>query len=76
MTSEEPRTESYRLRVRGHLDDHWAASCADFVLARHSDGSTTLTGPVTDQAELHGILARIRDLGLTLLSLEKVAGDA
>jgi hypothetical protein len=59
--------EGYVLRVRGHLDPHWSASLGGLVLAHDPDGTTTLTGAVADQAELHGILTRIRDLGLTLL---------
>ena len=60
---------AYELRVAGHLDDHWSPLLGDLTLTRHPDGTTTLTGPVTDQAHLHGVLARVRDLGATLLSL-------
>ena len=60
----------YRLRVRGHLDDHWSAWFADLALVRHDDGTTSLSGRVADQAELHGMLAKIRDLGVTLLTVE------
>ncbi len=67
MTS--PAT-SYELRVAGHLDDHWATWLGDVTLARHEDGTTTLTCRVADQAHLHGVLAAIRDLGATLLSLQ------
>jgi len=64
---------AYELRVAGHLDDHWSPLLGDLTLTRHPDGTTTLTGPVTDQARLHGVLARVRDLGATLLSLRPVA---
>jgi hypothetical protein len=57
------------IRVGGHLDDHWATSLGDLVLVRLDDGSTSLTGRVVDQAQLHGVLAGIRDLGVPLLSL-------
>ena len=60
---------AYVLRVTGHLDPHWAASFGGLTLTRHDDGTTTLSGAVADQAELHGILTRIRDLGVTLLSV-------
>jgi len=60
---------TYELRVAGHLDDHWSAMLGDLALTRCPDGTTALTGPVTDQAQLHGVLARVRDLGVTLLSL-------
>ena len=57
------------LRVSGHLDPHWSAWFAGLTLAHDADGTTTLTGAVADQAELHGILSRIRDLGVTLISV-------
>ncbi len=59
----------YVLRVSGHLDPHWAPSLGGLALAHDVDGTTTLTGAVADQAELHGILTRIRDLGVTLISV-------
>lgn len=59
----------YVLRVSGHLDPHWSAWFVGMALAHEADGTTTLTGAVADQAELHGILTRIRDLGVTLISL-------
>jgi hypothetical protein len=58
---------AYVIRVGGHLDPHWGGSFGSLVLAHDPDGTTTLTGAVTDQAELHGILTRIRDLGVTLI---------
>lgn len=60
--------QTYEFRVAGHLDDHWSASLG-LPIACHDDGTSTLTGPVADQAQLHGILARLRDIGATLLSL-------
>jgi hypothetical protein len=60
----------YRLRVDGHLDDHWAGRLGGLALTRDRDGTTSLTGAVPDQAALHGLLARIRDLGITLLSVD------
>jgi len=56
--------------VDGHLGAHWATSLNGFTVTPEGDGTTTLTGEVADQAELHGLLARIRDLGLTLLSVQ------
>ena len=67
MTTTELRT--YEFRVDGHLDDHWASRLGDLVITRHDNGSTTLTGPVADQAQLHGLLAGLRDIGATLLSV-------
>ena len=60
---------TYEIRLAGHLDDHWAAMLGDLKLVRHPDGTTRLTGPVVDQAQLHGVLTRIRDLGVPLLTL-------
>lgn len=62
-------TATYEIRVAGHLDDHWAATLYDLTLVRLDDGTTRLTGPVIDQAQLHGVLARIRDLGVALLTV-------
>ena len=55
----------YELRVEGHLDEHWATWFGGLTLVREDDGTTTLRGVVTDQAELHGLLAKVRDLGAT-----------
>ena len=63
----------YLLRVRGRLDDHWAAWFGDLTLTQDGDGTTTLTGPVSDQAELHGLLSKIRDLGVTLICVQELA---
>jgi hypothetical protein len=59
----------YELRIGGHLDEHWSAWFGGLTLIREDDGTTTLRGAVTDQAELHGLLAKIRDLGAPLLSV-------
>ena len=60
--------DAYVIRVGGHLDPHWAAVFG-LVLTHDPDGTTILTGVVADQAALHGTLARIRDLGVTLISV-------
>jgi hypothetical protein len=65
---------AYVVRVAGHLDPHRSAWFAGFALTREADGTTTLRGFVEDQAELHGLLAKVRDLGVTLLSLEIADG--
>ena len=59
----------YEFRVAGHLDDRWSMWFDGLVIVRDDDGTSTLTGAVADQAQLHGILARLRDLGVTLVSL-------
>jgi hypothetical protein len=63
---------TYEVRLAGHLDDHWSAVLGVVALARRDDGTTTMTAVVADQAQLHGLLARVRDLGATLLSLRIV----
>jgi hypothetical protein len=61
----------YVLRVAGALDAHWAAWFAGLTMTVAADGTTTLAGLLVDQASLHGVLRKIRDLGLTLLSVER-----
>jgi hypothetical protein len=60
----------YELRIDGHLDDCWSAWFGGLTLIREDDGTTTLRGVVSDQAELHGLLAKVRDLGATLISVK------
>ena len=67
---------SYELRIDGHLDERWSTWFGGLTLTRADDGTTTLRGPVTDQAELHGLLAKVRDLGATLLSVQTVDAHA
>ncbi len=62
----------YQLRIAGHLDQHWKAWFGNLDLAHEEDGTTSLTCAIADQAELHGLLTRIRDLGVTLISLTVV----
>ena len=60
----------YRLRLDGHLDDHWSSWFGDVTLTRDADGTTSITGAVVDQAELHGLLTKVRDLGVALISVD------
>jgi len=60
----------YELRVEGHLDEHWSAWFGGLTVSHEEDGTTTLRGVVADQAELHGLLAKVRDLGTTLISVK------
>ncbi len=62
----------YRLRIAGHLDPHWSVWFDGLQLAYDTDGTTTLTGAVADQAALHGLLRKIRDLGVPLLEITRV----
>jgi hypothetical protein len=65
-------TAHYELRIAGHLDQHWSAWLGGLSLIHEDDGTTTLRGAVTDQAELHGLLAKVRDLGTTLISVTTI----
>lgn len=71
-TSKRQMPAGYRLRVAGHLDDHWSPWFGDLTLTHEDDGTTSLSGFVSDQAELHGLLTKIRDLGVTLISVEVI----
>jgi hypothetical protein len=74
MTPANARDEpaGYELRVGRHLDDRWAEWFGDLTMTREPDGTTTMRGPVADQAALHGILIKIRDLGIVLLSVRSI----
>ncbi len=67
---------NYELRVGRHLDDHWTEWFGNLALTREKDGTTTLRGPVPDQAALHGLLIKVRDLGITLISVRAIDGSA
>ena len=62
----------YEIRLKGHLDDRWADRIGDVIITLEEDGNTLLTCPVIDQAALHGLLKRVRDLGMPLLSVNFV----
>jgi hypothetical protein len=62
----------YEIKVKGHLDQSWSSWLDGLSIEAQAHGETLLTGPVRDQAALHGLLSKIRDLGLVLLSLERV----
>ena len=58
----------YQIRIRGHLGQPWQAWFEGLTLTLETDGNTLLTGPVVDQAALYGILKKVSDLGMPLLS--------
>ena len=60
---------TYAIRVEGHLDDHWSAWPGELDLTREDDGATTVTVEVADQAQLHGVLAGLRDIGAVISEL-------
>ena len=72
-TEDHDETGLYAIRIQGHLEDRWAARFAGLTLTREANGDTLLTGPVVDQAALHGLLRTVRDLGLPLLAVTRLS---
>jgi hypothetical protein len=66
-----PQEEIYEIRIRGHLGPQWSTWFDDLTITLEESGDTLLTGPVVDQAALHGLLRKVRDLGLPLLSITR-----
>jgi hypothetical protein len=64
--------EFYQITVKGHLDNRWTNWFEGLTITREDNGETLLTGPVVDQAALHGLLRKVRDLGMPLLSVTRV----
>ncbi|MBZ5201984.1 hypothetical protein HU147_12210 [Planomicrobium chinense] len=67
--------EWYEIRLKGHLNDRWADWFEGFSFTLESDGTTILSGVVADQAALHGLLRKVRDLGLPLISVMQVENN-
>ena len=67
-----PRSGTYEIRLRGHLGQHWVTQLGVPALTHEADGTTVLRGVTADQAALHGLLQRIRDLGIPLISVIEV----
>jgi hypothetical protein len=62
----------YEIRLKGHLDSRWAAWFDGLTLTNENDGTTLIQGPIADQAALHGLLQKVRDVGLPLVSVTQV----
>jgi hypothetical protein len=62
----------YQIRIKGHLGHQWTGWFEGMTITLEEDGDTLLTGPVIDQAALHGLLKKVRDLGLPLISINQV----
>ena len=60
---------TYEIRLAGHLDGRWATRFDGLALRHEADGTTVLSGPIVDQAALHGLLQRVRDLGIPLIGV-------
>jgi hypothetical protein len=65
----------YEIRLKGHLEARWVKWFEGLTITLEEDGDTLLTGPVIDQAALHGLLKKVRDLGLPLVSVSSVEPD-
>jgi hypothetical protein len=65
----------YQIRIKGHLGAQWSDWFEGLTLTLEVDGDTLLTGPLVDQAALHGLLKKVRDLGMPLISVIPVKGD-
>jgi hypothetical protein len=65
------RKTTYRIKVRGLVDEWWLAALDGLTIIPQTDGNTVIAGPVPDYASLYGLLTRIRDMGLTFLSAER-----
>ncbi len=74
MENRPAEPEVYEIRILGHLPADWAEWLSGLALSHLENGQTVLYGPVQDQAALHGLLARLRDLNLKLLSVNRLEG--
>jgi hypothetical protein len=67
---------SYEIRVQGRLDQRWSVWFDGLVISYDTDGNTVLRGPLVDEAALHGVLSKVRDLALPLLEVRREQSDA
>jgi len=71
-TGDSPEAGRYEIRLTGHLDGRWTTWFDGLTVSHESDGTTVISGPIADQAALHGLLQRVRDLALPLVSVTRV----
>jgi hypothetical protein len=71
-TTSDEGSLQYEIRVKGHLDARWAGWLGGLSLTKDGDGTTVIRGPVVDQAALHGLLQKLRDMGVPLVSVTQV----
>jgi hypothetical protein len=69
-------TPRYEIRVKGHLGTRWSAWFDGLAITADTDGTTVISGPVVDQAALHGLLQKLRDVGIPLVSLQQLPRNA
>lgn len=69
------KAKLYEIRLKGHLDEQWSEWFDDLTITYDEDDDTILCGPVIDQAALHGLLRKVRDLGLSLISVNQVESN-
>jgi hypothetical protein len=74
-TPDRPDAGRYEIRLTGRLDAHWAAWFGGMTVSQKTDGTTVISGRIADQSALHGVLQRVRDLGLPLVSVIRVESD-
>jgi hypothetical protein len=67
--------DGYEVRLQGHLDARWATWFDGLSLTLETDGTTVIRGPIADQAALHGLLRKVNDLGLSLVSVTQIEGS-
>jgi hypothetical protein len=72
---EKSRTPVYEIRIKGYLGSQWTDWFEGLTITLEDDGDTLLSGPVADQAALYGLLKKVRDSGMTLLSINRVQDD-
>ena len=74
LTTDPGEPMVYQIRIKGHVGPQWTAWFGGMTITLEENGNTLLTGPVVDQAALHGLLRTVRDLGMPLLSVSPVKG--
>lgn len=74
-TPDRPDAGRYEIRLKGRLDAHWATWFDGLTISQERDGTTVISGGIPDQAALHGVIQRVRDLGLALVSVARVDAD-
>ena len=75
VTSDFDQSQVYQIRIKGHLDSRWTDWFEGLAIALEDNGDTLLTGSIVDQAALHGLLKKVRDLGMPLISVNRVVSS-